>query len=125
MSGRGNAGGLVDILIGDGNTVEVTAPAPGLNLGFRYVCGAECAVALEANEAVYLLLVPIDAGKAGLGESNWREAACSDVRPGLGDGGNCGHDCTPHVTRGLKIMAGSALRGRSPPARTRADIASM
>src|SRR5262249_23492431 len=94
VGGRGNAGGLVDVLMSEGNTVEVTAPAPGLDFGLCHACRAECAVALEANEAVQLLLVPFGAGEAGLGESDWREAACSDGRPSLSDRGNVGHACT-------------------------------
>src|SRR5262249_13483930 len=125
VGGRGNARGLVDVLMSEGNTVEVTAPAPGLDLGLCRACRGECALPLEANEAMHVLLVPIDAGEAGLGKGDWREAACSDGRPGLSDRWNVGHACTPQARRGLKMMAGSALRGRLPPARTRADIASM
>ena len=86
MAGRGDAGGVVDVLQADRHPVQGAAPIAGGDFRLGHFGGCHAFVLQHEDVAVQLMIERRNPLEGGCGEIDWGELAGADESGGLRNG---------------------------------------
>ena len=108
MRRGGDAGGAINVFVGDGDAIERAAQAAGGGARLGGLGGGQGGFGGDADEGVDLVVQRLGPGEGGFGEFDRRDFAGGDEAGGFGD-------AVHHFSPAAKVRAGSAAGGMPGP----------